>query len=170
MRVDFVGDTTLPRLGGCLVEENDSTVLIKKNGCKNPQYKHDYPERWLSNRGGGGLLILCWDYLNLLTPNLHFFGNLRRLAFEEGYPVDGKIPPGSAMECGRASQCWLWSQLKNSLIWSTRLGISPNRPPSLKLEMNMWLVAISGIIQLPAFWVGIPWVGVTKWPRGLYNP
>ena len=46
----------------------------------------------------GGCLIGGWVfyqsyveiYLNLLTLNLHFFGNLSRLAFEEGYPVDWK--------------------------------------------------------------------------------
>lgn len=72
-----MGDTTLPRLGDCLVEENDSAVLIKKGLEKIYDTNMTTPK--------GGCLIGGWVfyqsyveiYLNLLTLNLHFFGNFK---------------------------------------------------------------------------------------------
>ena len=63
-----------------------------------------------------------------------------------------KIPPGSAMECGRASQWWLWSQIEKSLIWSTWLGISPNRPPFLKRASHTHSPYFSGILRWTCGW------------------
>ena len=49
-----MGDTTLPRLGGCLVEENDSTVLIKKTAVKIHNTNMTTPKGGFLIVGGGG--------------------------------------------------------------------------------------------------------------------